>query len=56
MVKTDFWCLVAITTWYSAYYDIWQRGQYVWKISELHSKYGEASPNMNIQIPIHWLF
>lgn len=55
-MKTDLGCLVAITTWYSAYYDIWLRGQFVWKIRELHAQYGMAVPNMNIQIPVNCLF
>ncbi|ERF75987.1 hypothetical protein EPUS_01353 [Endocarpon pusillum Z07020] len=32
--------LAAMTTWYEAYYDLWLGGQYVWKIGELHKKYG----------------
>ena len=33
----------ALTTWYQAYYDIWLRGQYVWRIKEMHAQYGTPS-------------
>lgn len=33
--------LAAITRYYEAYYDIVQNGQYIFKIEELHKKYGE---------------
>ncbi|KAI2638933.1 cytochrome P450 [Hypomontagnella submonticulosa] len=32
--------IAALTTWYNAYYDLWQRGQYVWVVEEMHRKYG----------------
>ncbi|KAI0143997.1 cytochrome P450 [Hypoxylon sp. NC0597] len=32
--------LAALTTWYNAYYDLWQRGQYIWVVEEMHRKYG----------------
>ena len=32
--------LAAITRWYEGYYDIIQGGQYTYKISQLHKKYG----------------
>ncbi|KAI0838618.1 cytochrome P450 [Hypoxylon sp. FL0890] len=32
--------LAALTTWYNAYYDLWQRGQYVWVVEDMHRKYG----------------
>ena len=32
--------LAALTYWYEFYYDVWQEGQYTWKIRDLHSKYG----------------
>lgn len=34
--------LVALTTWYQGYYDIWLRGQYIWRIKEMHEQYGEC--------------
>lgn len=34
--------LAAATSWYEAYYEIIQRGQFSNKISELHDKYGIA--------------
>ena len=33
--------LAALTTWYEFYYDVIQPGQYVFKIKQLHGKYGE---------------
>ncbi len=32
--------LAALTSWYEFYYDVVKPGQYVWKIKELHVKYG----------------
>jgi|SRR5277367_1823111 len=32
--------LAAVTFWYEFYYDIILRGQYVFKVRELHAKYG----------------
>jgi hypothetical protein len=32
--------IAALTFWYEFYYDIILRGQYVYKIQELHGKYG----------------
>jgi len=33
--------LAALTTLYSAYYDVYHPGQYVFKIKELHKVYGQ---------------
>ena len=35
--------LAAVTSWYEFYYDVIQPGQYVFKIKELHEKYGISS-------------
>ena len=32
--------LAALTSWYEFYFDAIQQGKFVWKIKELHSKYG----------------
>ncbi|KAI4157454.1 MAG: hypothetical protein LQ342_008264 [Letrouitia transgressa] len=32
--------LAALTTWYQGYYDVFCRGQYVWRIKEMHTRYG----------------
>ncbi|KAH7333388.1 cytochrome P450 [Rhexocercosporidium sp. MPI-PUGE-AT-0058] len=32
--------LAALTFWYEFYFDVYQRGQYTFKIRELHSRYG----------------
>ena len=29
-----------MTTWYEAYWDLWLGGQFVWKMVDLHEKYG----------------
>ena len=34
--------LAALTSWYEFYFDAIQQGRYVWKIKDLHSKYGLA--------------
>lgn len=34
--------LAALTSWYEFYFDAIQQGRFVWKIKELHSKYGSA--------------
>lgn len=35
--------LAAITRWYEGYYDIFQNGQYTFKIRQLHKECGEVS-------------
>lgn len=35
----------ALTLWYQGYYDTWLRGQYIWKIREMHAQYGECVPS-----------
>ena len=32
--------LAAVTFWYEFYHDIIHRGQYIWKVQELHKQYG----------------
>ncbi|WPH01289.1 Cytochrome P450 monooxygenase astB [Acrodontium crateriforme] len=32
--------IAALSSWYNAYYDLVAGGQYVWKIREMHEKYG----------------
>lgn len=32
--------LAALTLFYEFYYDVWQEGQYTWKIQDLHKEYG----------------
>lgn len=32
--------LAAITRYYEAYYDVWKNGRYIFKIGEMHQKYG----------------
>jgi hypothetical protein len=33
--------IAAATWWYGFYYDVWVRGQYLYKIEEMHKKYGK---------------
>ena len=33
--------LAAVTRYYEAYYDVWRKGRYIFKISEMHQKYGK---------------
>lgn len=32
--------LAALTLWYEFYFDVYKKGRYLWKIQELHEKYG----------------
>ena len=46
--------LAALTLWYEFYYDVIGRGKYLWKVKELHEKYGNpqlllASPNPRLK-------
>lgn len=34
--------LAAVTRYYEAYYDVWERGKYLWKIKDMHARYGRA--------------
>lgn len=34
--------LAALTFWYQFYYDVVKRGQYTWKIEDLHRQYGRG--------------
>lgn len=36
--------LAAVTRLYEGYYDLYQSGQYTFKIAELHKQYGEEGP------------
>ena len=36
--------LAALTYWVEFYYDVVKRGQYTFKIAELHEKYGDYCP------------
>ena len=33
--------LAAITVLYEAYYDVWKGGKYIFKLNELHQRYGK---------------
>lgn len=33
--------LAAVTSWYEFYHDYFRRGKYVFKIKEMHDRYGE---------------
>lgn len=35
--------IAALTGWYEFYYDVVKQGKYVFKIKELHNKYGECA-------------
>lgn len=32
--------IAALTGWYEAYHDMYRRGMFIWKIQEMHDKYG----------------
>lgn len=42
--------LAAISTWYEGYYDIYQGGQYTFKIAQLHKQYGMVYPSIHSQL------
>lgn len=33
--------LAALTLWYETYYDVWQKGKFVYEIERMHQKYGK---------------
>jgi hypothetical protein len=41
--------LAALSLWYEFYYDVVKRGQYIWKIQEMHKRYG-TSPSFSVRI------
>jgi hypothetical protein len=43
--------LAALTTMYAAYHDVYLPGQYVFKIKELHKKYGQFPPTCLLSPP-----
>ena len=34
--------IAAVTSWYEFYHDFFRKGKYVFKIKEMHDKYGES--------------
>lgn len=36
--------LAAVTRWYEGYYDLYQSGQYTFKVAELHKQHGKERP------------
>jgi hypothetical protein len=45
--------IAAATRWYEFYYDVIQRGKYVYKIEEMHQKYGKAHFHYIENIPLY---
>lgn len=33
--------IAAVTGWYETYHDLIRRGMFIWKIQEMHEKYGK---------------
>lgn len=46
--------LSALTYWYEFYYDCWHGGKYMFKIKELHEKYGPISESGSKNIPCYF--
>ena len=44
--------IAAITRYYEAYYDAWKKGRYIFKIDELHRKYGKPASNSSFHFTI----
>lgn len=42
--------LAAVTVWYEAYYDVVGKGQYIFKLKELHDKYGRATQRLQERV------
>lgn len=38
--------IAAITGFYEFYHDFFRRGQYVWRIADMHTKYGTANSSI----------
>lgn len=34
--------LAALTRWYECYHDLYHRGMYIWRVGEMHDRYGES--------------
>ena len=45
--------LAAITVLYEAYYDVWKGGKYIFKLNELHRKYGKIPKSSPTVSSIH---
>ena len=45
--------IAAVTGFYETYYDILLKGQYVFKIKEMHEKYGQSVGMLNQRSPQH---
>lgn len=45
--------IAAVTGFYETYYDILLKGQYVFKIKEMHEKYGQSVGKLNQRSPQH---
>lgn len=43
--------LAAVTRWYEGYYDLYQGGQYTFKITQLHKQYGECFSSPDLSLP-----
>lgn len=44
--------LAAATRLYEGYYDLYQKGQYTFKIAQLHKQYGKQVPSARLAIAI----
>ena len=45
--------LAAVTVLYEAYYDVWKGGKYIFKLNELHRKYGKIPKSLPSASSIH---
>ena len=45
--------LAAITVLYEAYYDVWKGGKYIFKLNELHRRYGKIPKSSHTVSSIH---
>lgn len=48
--------LAAITVLYEAYYDVWKGGKYIFKLNELHRRYGKLPKSSLTVSSIHHQF
>ena len=45
--------LAAVSYWYEGYWDVIKPGQYVWRIKEMHEKYGQYLMEIPRKKPDH---
>lgn len=42
--------LAALTRWYECYHDLYHRGMFIWKVQEMHERYGAVESLLRFQM------